>query len=378
MIKRDLTNTYLADFDLLTESLYLCWIKAFNVETNQLDRSLLKELIISFGPYKYIHTTTKENFTNFTDNFRFNHLTWVNQFLDQLNQDTFSNHIELYKQVICEVESNLFVLKTKTAQIAYGKVLLRDFDKSHVHKLKFEKSESNRHYKEAFEIILDRRSIAEFSIGNKGISTAFTDYDLSVRLINHLDFIDKLIDLFCCFEVDLIELAHLQKRNLYIFDSTKNESLSKKDWGTTSIGTVNISMAEGNQPGTQVSSKFQTTLSNDCLINIMHYLYKKKKLEKPNIEIWLFWFNRKCVRIPEPLRWKGTPSMLSNIIQHICGESISNTIKTAFCTKEYVKPTKSKYERSRMHKEIEQIITISKQKNNQISDPTSDLTLASN
>jgi len=32
--------------------------------------------------------------------------------------------------------------------------------------------------------------------------------------------------------------------------------------------------------------------------------------------------------------------------------------------KTYVKPTKHKYERSRMHKEIEQIITISKQKNN--------------
>lgn len=364
MIKRELTNIYLADFDLLTEALYLSWIKAFDVETNQLNSSLLKELIISYGPYKYKHTTTKENYTNFTDNFRFNHLTWVNQFLDQLNQDTLSNHIELYKQVICEVESNLFVLKTKAAQIAYAKVLLRDFDKSHVHKLKFEKSESNRQYKEAFEIILDRRGIAEFSNENKDLSTTFTDYDLSVRLINHLDFIDKLIDLFCCFEVDLIELAHLQKRNLYIFDSTKNESLNKKDWGTTSIGTANISLPEGDQSGAQVSSKFQTTLSNDCLINIMHYLYKKKKLEKPNIEIWLFWFNRKCVRIPEPLKWNGSPTMLSNIIQHICGESIAVTIKTAFCTTEYIKPTRKIYESSKTHKEIEQIITISKQKNN--------------
>ena len=49
MIKRKLTNAYLADFDLLTEALYLCWIKAFDVETNRLDSSLLKELIASSG-----------------------------------------------------------------------------------------------------------------------------------------------------------------------------------------------------------------------------------------------------------------------------------------------------------------------------------------
>ena len=86
-------------------------------------------------------------------------------------------------------------------------------------------------------------------------------------------------------------------------------------------------------------------------------------LDNPNSDVWLFWFNRKYIKVPEPLKWKGSPSMLSNIIQHMCGESISNTIKTAFCTKEYIKPTKSKYERSKMHKEIEQIIIISKQKN---------------
>ena len=287
----------------------------------------------------------------------------MNQFLDQINQDTFSNHIELYKQVICEVESNLFVLKNKTAQISYAKVLLRDFDKSHIHKLKFEKAESNRQYKEAFEIMLDRRSIAESSIKNSDISTVPTYFDLSVRLINHLDFIDKLIDLFCCFEVDLIELAHKQKRNLYIFDSHKNDSLNIKDMGISSIGTADIPLPERNKSRTEVLPKLQSSLSNDCLINVMHYLYKKKKLEKSNIEIWLFWFNRKCVRIPEPLKWKGSPTMLSNLIQHVCGECVAETIKTAFSTQDFVKPTRKIYESSVIHKEIEQIITISKKKN---------------
>jgi len=53
--------------------------------------------------------------------------------------------------------------------------------------------------------------------------------------------------------------------------------------------------------------------------------------------------------------------MLSNVIQHLCGESNATTIKTAFCTKEYVKPTRKIYEVSKTHKEIEQIITVSKQ-----------------
>jgi hypothetical protein len=104
--------------------------------------------------------------------------------------------------------------------------------------------------------------------------------------------------------------------------------------------------------------------SDDCLIRIMHYLSNKNKLINPNIDIWLFWFNRKYIKVPEPLEWNDSPTMLSNIIQHLCGKSISTIVKKAFCTKVYVKPTKSKYDRSRMHKEIEQIITISKQKNN--------------
>lgn len=363
MIKRKLTNTYLADFDLLTEALYLCWIKAFSIEANSLDKSVMKELIKSHGAYNYKHITTKKSFTNLTDNLRFKHLAWVNQFLDQINQDTFSNHIELYKQVICEIENNLFVLKSKPAQIAYANTLLRDFDKSHIHKLKFEKSESNRQYKEAFEVVLDCRASAEYLPQNTNTSLTFTSYDLSVRLINHLDFIDRLIELFICFGIDLIALAEKHKHNLYVFGSNRNESFSKQDGGTASIGTAEIPLSELNKSRTEVLPKFQSGLSNDCLINIMHHLCKKKKLEKPNIEIWLFWFNRKCVRIPEPLKWEGSPTMLSNVIQHLCGESIAGTVKTAFNTTVYFKPTKDKYERGRMYKEIEQIITISMQKN---------------
>lgn len=362
MIKREFTNTYLADLDLLTENLYLCWLKAYNLETNSIDKSLLKELIVSHGFYNDKHITKKDSYTNFTNQYDFKHLTWVNQFLEQINQDRLSNQIEFYKQVISEIEANLFVLKSKSAQIAYANILLRDFDKSHIHKRKLDVSERNRLYKETFEIILDCRANAETHSQNTPNPGAITNYDLSIRLINHLDFIDKLIELFLCFEIDLIAMAEKHRRNLYIFDSNKNNFSDKRNWGNKSIGTVILKEKEVNYSNSKVFSKFQSKLSNDCLINIMHYLYKKKKLEKPNIEIWLYWFNRKCVRIPETLKWKGSPTLLSNIIQQLCGESIATVVKTAFNTNTYYKPTKSKYEHSRIHKEIEQIITISKQK----------------
>ena len=95
----------------------------------------------------------------------------------------------------------------------------------------------------------------------------------------------------------------------------------------------------------------------------MHYLIVKKVLENTNSDLWLFWFNRKYIKVPAPLKWKGSNTLLSNIIQHLCGESNATTIKTVFCIQNYVKPTRKIYESGKMHKEIEQIITISKKKN---------------
>jgi hypothetical protein len=95
----------------------------------------------------------------------------------------------------------------------------------------------------------------------------------------------------------------------------------------------------------------------------MQFLFQKKKLNNPNVDTWLYWFNRKYINIPEPMSWTGSNTLLSNIIQQLCGNCISNTIKTAFGTEVFVKPTWKIYQSSNMYKEIERIITISKQKN---------------
>jgi hypothetical protein len=364
MIKRKLTNTYLSSFDLLTEALYLCWSKSFCYETNTLDKHKLKEQIRSYGLYNHKYAVKKAIPINFINNFEFKTLVWVNKFSNAVNQNELCEYVELYKQVIDEIENNLFLLKNKDERIAYANILLRNFDKSHIHRRKVDIAERNILYKETFETILDREFLAGNGISGQDdqYSESYPNYDLTARLINHLDFIDKLIELFSCFEIDLISLAKKYKHNLYIFDTDKREIEIKGE--PESITDTPYCLIEKSSFKDTTLPKFTSSLSDDCLVKIMHYLSNKGKLINANIDIWLFWFNRKYIRVPEPLKWNSSPTMLSNIIQQLCGESISTIVKKAFCMKTYVKPTKHKYERSRMHKEIEQIITISKQKNN--------------
>ena len=141
-------------------------------------------------------------------------------------------------------------------------------------------------------------------------------------------------------------MAEQAKCNLFIFNNSKYDLSLNDDLQFTS------------QP------KFKTELTDECLIRIMHYLSRKKKLVDPNADSWLFWFNLKDIKVSKSINWNGSPTLLSNVIQQLCGNCISNTIKTAFGTKVFVKPTFKIYQSSNMYKEIERIITVSKQKSN--------------
>jgi len=364
MIKRELTDIYLSSFDLLTEALYSCWTNSFCKETDQLIKEKFKEQIRSYGFYDHKYAIKKEIPVNFINKIQFKTLVWANKYSNAINENTRCEYIELYKQAINEIENNLFVLANKADKIAYANILLRNFDKDYIHKRDLDETERERKYMEMFSLALNRNFILddETTVLEGDFCDIHTNYDLTARLINHLDFIDKLIELFSCFEIDLIILAEKSKHNLYIFDDNKTSKQANKVLESSSG--IDYYLTKENNFQNNILPKFNSTLSDDCLIKIMQYLSHKKMLDNPNSDVWFFWFNRKYIKVPEPLKWRGTPSMLSNLIQHICGESISNTIKTAFCMNEYVKPTKRKYERSKMHKEIEQIITISKQKNN--------------
>jgi len=196
--------------------------------------------------------------------------------------------------------------------------------------------------KEFFEQILNRNFISEINKQNNNHSS-HPCYGLTVRLIGHFAFIDKLIELFNFFEIDLLALAEELRFNLFIFKKKK------------------LPLALPSYLDNNILPKFNSPLSDDCLIKIMHHLANKKKLNNPNVDTWLYWFNRKYVNIPKPMSWKGSNTMLSNIIQHLCGECCISTIKKAFDTSVFVKPTRKEYELSRLYKEIEQIITITMQ-----------------
>ena len=100
MIKRELTNTYLSSFDLLTEALYLCWTNSFCEATEQLIQEKLREQIRSYGLYDHKHAIRREIPINFINNFEFKTLVWVNKFSNAVSQNELCEYVELYKQVI--------------------------------------------------------------------------------------------------------------------------------------------------------------------------------------------------------------------------------------------------------------------------------------
>ncbi len=344
MIIRNLTDLYLQEFDSLTEALYLCWYNSFCFEKNELNKVELEKQIHTYGIYNCETIANNELPLSYRNKLHFKTLKWVNKYADLISENVFYESTERNKQVIKEIEYNLFKLTSKASKSAYAKVILCDIDKSRIHNHKVSECILESKLKEFFDQVLNKNFISEINKQNNNHSS-HPCYGLTVRLIGHFAFIDKLIELFRFFEIDLLALAEELRFNLFIFKKKK------------------LPLALPSYLDNNILPKFNSPLSDDCLIKIMHHLANKKSLINPNSDIWLFWFNRKQLKNPEFLIWDVSPTLLSNVIQHLCGECITATVKMAFNRAVFVKPTKNKYECSRMYKEIEQIITISMKKN---------------
>lgn len=343
MIIRNLTDLYLQEFDSLTEALYLCWYNSFCFEKNKLNNEELEKQIHKYGIYNSETKTKNELPLSYRNKLHFKTLKWVNKYADLISENVFYESTERNKRVIKEIEFNLFKLTDKASKSAYAKVILSDIDRSRIHNHKVTDCIRESKLKEFFEQVLNRNFISEIDKQNNNHSN-HPCYDLTVRLIGHFEFIDKLIELFKFFEIDLLALAEEFRFNLFIFKKKK------------------LPLALPTKLDDNILPKLNSPLSDDCLIKIMQFLFQKKKLNNPNVDTWLYWFNRKYINIPEPMSWTGSNTLLSNIIQQLCGNCISNTIKTAFGTEDFVKPTWKIYQSSNMYKEIERIITVSKQK----------------
>ena len=276
MINRELTNLYLSELDLLAEALFLCWKNSCCEQEQQINKVKLRKQIHKYGYYEHKNALKKEIDVNHINKFHFKTLTWANKFSDSINENTTYEYEELYKRVIKEIESNLFRLINREDKIAYANILLSDFDKDYINRKKIEVDECESKYRLMIELILDRKFISDEKTESEHQITSICkpNYDLTFRLFNHIDFIDKLINLFSCFHIDLIELAVNSNFNLYIF----NEKCELKDL----VIRHDISMVpennqnENNNFQNNILPKFNTNLSNDCLLKIMQYFSKKK------------------------------------------------------------------------------------------------------
>ena len=217
MIVRTITELYLRHFNHLHGVLCLCWQSAFCNTSKQLDLNKLKEQIRSQGIYNHENAIKIEEPYIVKEKPIFKTLTWANDYTaEENNENIFSEYVELYEQALKEVEDNLLVLNDKAKQTAYANFILRDFNKSFYPIQTLCESEQNNKCKEFFKFVLNRQLIADIDQ-----SSAVPNYSLSVRLINHLDFIDKLIELFSYSDIDLLELSKKHKHNLYLFNENK-------------------------------------------------------------------------------------------------------------------------------------------------------------
>ncbi len=185
---------------------------------------------------------------------KFKTLTWVNQFIDAKTESILCSYTELNTLMMNEIRKKLFTYNTQKDKIAYANIILCNIDKTHAHNVPVERELLDFRHKELFEHVLNHNLLADDDIKGDSI----TSYDLSVRLIYHFDFIDKLIELFKCFQIDLLALAKELNCSLYTFDTTNdNPKVESNLLPKTDFETI---LDEDIVP------RFKTLLSDETLI----------------------------------------------------------------------------------------------------------------
>lgn len=104
------------------------------------------------------------------------------------------------------------------------------------------------------------------------------------------------------------------------------------------------------EPGEKQPDHFETSNIKECLIDIRSYLVKQNLLtaEEP---VWLAWFGYDGTK--SLMTWKGTPTMLANLLRKICGcENVPITLK-AFGIKVGSPDSINKFNKSKVGIDIE-------------------------
>ncbi len=208
----------------------------------------------------------------------------------------------------------------------------------------------------AFSRKLSREQLAE-------IEATYTDsYNKSVAEFeksypNPIDYLDCIKGSYNSLEDFLMHFRTYNVRTLTI--------RSIKDFGTTAgiytkLNIYRELLNESKESNGEIK-KFKSELSDDCLINIMHLLVKQKELPSTDVDLWLYWFNRKSINNTTQLIWSGTPTMLANVMSTICGTYQRIAAKVAIKDWKDASVSMSGRRKADLIKEIEQKITISKQ-----------------
>lgn len=392
MYVKSLVDYYFYLFNQLTQEIYLCWHDSFCPESKQLDEAKLRIQIRSHGFSNHPLQLPKRLPVTFRDQYYFKVFRWVNKFTPGMDENSLRDYTDLYDGIIYEVSERLCELSNKVNRRAYAYKIMTCLDKSHVHDHQVDRATLDFRFKELFEYVLDHQFVANDNSNTTNSPSKGKDYtnpspldrncDLSVRLYCHFYFVEKIITEFQCYEIDLLALAEERGHNLFVFnecDKVEDEDAENVNVAPTpqmKLPALKIEQAKIIRPeiveleiqeldrmALRATPRFITSLSPECLLRLMRYFIKRKFLSPLTSEDqWLYWFDLGPLTTATPLHWiGGSATMLSNIIQHLCGKCIAKTVKTAFPANKFANPTRKVYEAGNTCKEVEQIITISRQ-----------------
>jgi hypothetical protein len=385
MYVKSLVDHYFCHYNQLTQDLYLCWHYSFCQVSKQLDEAKLRMQIRSHGFSNHPHQLPKRLPISFRDQYYFKIFRWINKFTPGMEENSLRDYTDLYDGIINEVSERLCQLSNKVNRRAFAHKIMIKLDKTHVHDQQVDRLTLDLRFKELFEYVLNHRFLANDTsntrdLPSKGYLSLESNCDLSVRLFCHFYFVEKIICEFQCYEIDLLALAEERGYNLFVFNECdKHEDaenvnvapspkiklpfLKIEPAKTIMPEIVELEIQELERIGLRPIPRFKCSHSPECLLRLMCYLIKQKFLSpSTSDDQWLYWFDLGTLTIASPLHWIGaSATMLSNIIQHLCGKCIAKTVKTAFPANKFANPTRKVYEAGNTYKEIEQIITISRQ-----------------
>ena len=107
----------------------------------------------------------------------------------------------------------------------------------------------------------------------------------------------------------------------------------------------------------KISSKLESPLSEEKLVEIFRVLINNNLIKETDINLWLYWFNRKSITQVSTIKWIGRNQGISDIMQQICGSCQKDAIMAAFGIKKIPNPQRKKYtENTKLFDEIKLIM----------------------